>query len=109
MHMAVERAGWPEPAPREYSNVQDEHENGAIQVGLLTPPVVGRAFEVWRRRLQAAMRSSRLPAIKRLTEFDFSFELLGHANIKTTDTYLNATRLGLRESMRKYEEFQESC
>ena len=26
------------------------------------------------RRLQAAMRSSRLPAIKRLTEFDFSFQ-----------------------------------
>ncbi len=26
------------------------------------------------RRLQAAMRSSRLPAIKRLTEFDFTFQ-----------------------------------
>jgi DNA replication protein DnaC len=26
------------------------------------------------RRLQAAMRSSRLPAVKRLTEFDFSFQ-----------------------------------
>ena len=36
-------------------------------------------------------------------------ELLGHANIKTTDTYLNATRLGLQESMRKYEESRKSC
>jgi len=36
-------------------------------------------------------------------------ELLGHANIKTTDTYLNATRIGLQESMRKYEEFRKSC
>ena len=36
-------------------------------------------------------------------------ELLGHANIRTTDTYLNATRLGLRESMRKYEESRKSC
>ena len=26
-------------------------------------------------------------------------ELLGHANIKTTDTYLNATRIGLQESI----------
>jgi DNA replication protein DnaC len=26
------------------------------------------------RRLQAAMRSSRLPAVKRLTEFDFTFQ-----------------------------------
>ena len=26
------------------------------------------------RRLQAAMRSSRLPSVKRLTEFDFSFQ-----------------------------------
>ena len=36
-------------------------------------------------------------------------ELLGHANIKTTDTYLNATRLGLRESMRKFDESRTSC
>ncbi len=36
-------------------------------------------------------------------------ELLGHANIKTTDTYLNATRIGLQESMRKYEDFRKSC
>jgi integrase len=36
-------------------------------------------------------------------------ELLGHSNIKTTDTYLNATRLGLRESMRKFEESRTSC
>jgi putative ABC transport system permease protein len=36
-------------------------------------------------------------------------ELLGHANIKTTDTYLNATRLGLQESMRKYEEVRKTC
>jgi hypothetical protein len=36
-------------------------------------------------------------------------ELLGHANIKTTDTYLNATRIGLQESMRKYEEFRKTC
>ncbi len=27
---------------------------------------------------------------------------LGIANIKTKDTYLNATRIGLQESMRKY-------
>ena len=36
-------------------------------------------------------------------------ELLGHANIKTTDTYLNATRIGLQESMRKFEEFRKTC
>ena len=36
-------------------------------------------------------------------------ELLGHANIKTTDTYLNATRIGLQESMRNYEEFRQTC
>jgi integrase len=36
-------------------------------------------------------------------------ELLGHANIKTTDTYLNATRIGLQESMRKYENARKTC
>ncbi|HKY21632.1 MAG TPA: hypothetical protein VJM31_10460 [Vicinamibacterales bacterium] len=36
-------------------------------------------------------------------------ELLGHANIKTTDTYLNATRIGLQQSMKKYEEFKNGC
>ena len=36
-------------------------------------------------------------------------ELLGHANIKTTDTYLNATRIGLQDSMRKFEEFRKTC
>ena len=36
-------------------------------------------------------------------------ELLGHANIKTADTYLNATRIGPQESMRKYEEFRNPC
>ena len=28
-------------------------------------------------------------------------ELLGHASISTTDTYLNATRIGLQEAMEK--------
>ena len=36
-------------------------------------------------------------------------DLLRHANIKTTDTYLNATRVELQQSMRKYEEFRKSC
>ena len=31
-------------------------------------------------------------------------ELLGHANIATTDTYLNAGRVHLRESMDRVEE-----
>ncbi len=31
-------------------------------------------------------------------------ELLGHANISTTDTYVNAGRVHLQESMRKVEE-----
>ena len=30
-------------------------------------------------------------------------ELLGHASIKTTDTYLNVTRIGLQDSMRKFD------
>ena len=31
-------------------------------------------------------------------------ELLGHASISTTDTYLNATRTGLKEAMKKVDE-----
>jgi site-specific recombinase XerD len=31
-------------------------------------------------------------------------ELLGHANIKTTNTYLNVTTTGLHESMRRFDE-----
>jgi len=30
-------------------------------------------------------------------------EMLGHADVKTTDTYLNVTRLGLAESMRRFQ------
>jgi integrase len=36
-------------------------------------------------------------------------EMLGHADVKTTDTYLNPTLIGLQESMRKLEEARESC
>jgi len=36
-------------------------------------------------------------------------ELLGHANIKTTDTYLNATRIGRQKSMKKFEESRKGC
>jgi len=31
-------------------------------------------------------------------------EMLGHANISQTDTYLNAGRLGLHESMRRFDD-----
>ncbi len=31
-------------------------------------------------------------------------EMLGHANVSQTSTYLNATRIGLRESMRKFDD-----
>jgi len=36
-------------------------------------------------------------------------EMLGHADISTTDTYLNATRVGLQESMRQFEETRNRC
>ena len=36
-------------------------------------------------------------------------ELLGHSNIATTDTYLNAGRVHLQESMRKVEEVRKSA
>ena len=36
-------------------------------------------------------------------------EILGHANISTTDTYLNVTRLGLRESMHRFEAGRQTC
>ena len=36
-------------------------------------------------------------------------ELLGHANIKTTDTYLNVTKTGLHESMRRFDESALRC
>ena len=36
-------------------------------------------------------------------------KLLGHANISTTDTYVNAGRIHLQESMRKVEEVRNSA
>ena len=36
-------------------------------------------------------------------------DLLGHANIKTTDTYLNATQLELQEAMQEFEERRKTC
>lgn len=36
-------------------------------------------------------------------------ELLGHANIKTKDTYLNVTKTGLHESRRRFDECALRC
>jgi integrase len=36
-------------------------------------------------------------------------DMLGHADIKTTDTYLNVTRIGLAESMKKLDEARIRC
>jgi site-specific recombinase XerC len=36
-------------------------------------------------------------------------EMLGHKNICQTGTYLNVTRIGLQESMRKYDELGPRC
>jgi integrase len=36
-------------------------------------------------------------------------ELLGHADVKTTGIYLNATAPGLHESIRRFDEARESC
>jgi hypothetical protein len=33
--------------------------------------------------------------------------MLGHANISQTDTYLNAGRLGLHESMARFDDFRD--
>lgn len=35
-------------------------------------------------------------------------QLLGHADARTTSIYLNATRTGLHESMRRFEDFRQS-
>jgi integrase len=36
-------------------------------------------------------------------------EMLGHANVSQTSTYLNATRVGLQESMRRFDESASRC
>jgi hypothetical protein len=36
-------------------------------------------------------------------------EMLGHASLEQTSTYLNVQRGGLRESMRKVDEFRTRC
>jgi hypothetical protein len=36
-------------------------------------------------------------------------QLLGHADARTTSIHLNATRLGLQESMRRFEQRREVC
>jgi hypothetical protein len=35
--------------------------------------------------------------------------MLGHGNVQTTDTYLNVTKLGLKESMRQYDVLRVPC
>jgi len=35
--------------------------------------------------------------------------MLGHANLAQTSTYLNATRIGLHESMRRFEAIPAGC
>lgn len=36
-------------------------------------------------------------------------EMLGHANVSQTSTYLNATRVGLQESMRRFDDSASRC
>jgi hypothetical protein len=36
-------------------------------------------------------------------------EMLGHANVSQTSTYLNATRVGLQDSMRRFDESASRC
>jgi len=36
-------------------------------------------------------------------------EMLGHANVSQTSTYLNATRIGLHDSMRRFEVIPSGC
>lgn len=36
-------------------------------------------------------------------------EMLGHANVSQTSTYLNATRIGLQDSMRRFDEAGSRC
>ena len=35
--------------------------------------------------------------------------MLGHADIKTTSTYLNVTLPGLHQSMRRFDESRQAC
>jgi integrase len=35
--------------------------------------------------------------------------MLGHANLSQTSTYLNATKTGLHDSMKRFEEFAPGC
>src|SRR5687768_5527689 len=36
-------------------------------------------------------------------------QMLGHGNVQTTDTYLNVTKLGLKESMRQLDGLRARC
>jgi hypothetical protein len=36
-------------------------------------------------------------------------QMLGHGNVQTTDTYLNVTKLGLKESMRRVDDLRRAC
>ena len=36
-------------------------------------------------------------------------QMLGHGNVQTTDTYLNVTKLGLKESMRQFDVLRSRC
>jgi integrase len=36
-------------------------------------------------------------------------DMLGHANLEQTSTYLNVTLAGLQESMRRYDEARKLC
>jgi hypothetical protein len=35
--------------------------------------------------------------------------MLGHENLSQTSNYLNATKMGLRDSMRRFDEFAPRC
>ena len=72
----VERAVAPEPLTASFEDVQRGAGRGRFRADEDVVRRVRRQREQRQaaRRLQAAMRSSRLPAVKTLAEFDFTFQ-----------------------------------
>jgi IstB-like ATP binding protein len=65
----------PSPAPSERRLDASVRESRTLTAADAIEQLLGAQIQLRNnRRLQAAMLSSRLPAVKRLTEFDFSFQ-----------------------------------
>ena len=103
--LRVRRRRWP-PRSEHQTGVGDGSSEGSrLQAGVVRPEQARAGSRAALKVIGLHFHDLRHEAGSRLLEAGWPLHhvqhMLGHANVSQTSTYLNATRVGLQESMRR--------